>query len=35
MDFTQAGLTQQEEDYPEDINQPSAPKICFSISPKY
>ena len=23
MDFTEAGLTQQEEDYPEDINQPS------------
>ena len=35
MDFTEAGLTQQEEDYSEDINQPSVPKICFSISPKY
>ena len=35
MDFTEAGLTQQEEDYPEDINQPSAPKVRFSISPKY
>ena len=36
MDFTEAGLTdQKEEDYPEDINQPSVPKICFSISPKY
>ena len=27
MDFTEAGLTQKEEDYPEDINQPSVPKI--------
>ena len=35
MDITEAGLTQQDEDYPEDINQPSVPKICFSISPKY
>ena len=35
MDFTEAGLTQKEEDYLEDINQPSVPKICFSISPKY
>ena len=36
MDFTEAGLmTQKEEDYPEDINQPSVPKICFSLSPKY
>ena len=36
MNFTEAGLTQKEEDYPdEDINQPSVPKICFSISPKY
>ena len=32
MDFTEAGLTQQEEDYPEDINQPSVPKICFQFS---
>ena len=35
MDLTEADLTQKEEDYPEDINQPSVPKICFSISPKY
>ena len=35
MDFTEAGLTQKEEDYPEDINQQSVPKICFSISPKF
>ena len=34
-DFTEAGLTQKEEDYPEDINQPYVPKISFSISPKY
>ena len=32
MDFTKAGLTQKEQDYPEDINQPFVPKICFSIS---
>ena len=35
MDFTEAGLTQKEEDYPEDINHLGTPKICFSISPKY
>ena len=35
MGFTEADLAQKEEDYPEDINQPSVPKICFSISPKY
>ena len=35
MDFTEEGLTQKEEDYPEDINQPSVPKLCFPISPKY
>ena len=35
MDFTEAGLTQKEEDYPEEVNQPSVPKICFSFSPKY
>ena len=31
MDITEAGLTRQEEDYPEDINQPSVPKIRFSF----
>ena len=30
-----SGLTQKEEDYPEDITRLSVPKICFSISPKY
>ena len=35
IDFTEAGLTQKEEDYPEDIMISSVPKICFSISPKY
>ena len=35
MDSIEAGLTQQEEDYPEDTNQPSVPKICFSIFLKY
>ena len=35
MDLTEACLTQKEEDYPEDIDQPSVPKIYFTISPKY
>ena len=31
MDFTEAGLTQKEEDYPEYINQPSVPKMFFNF----